>query len=81
MTTAHHFNDALKVNMTISTSVPKDILVRNGLGTPLSIPTSLVNEIGVKSDVLLQLEAVALPQYIILPKDITATQACASLVW
>ena len=81
MTTAHHFNDALKVNMTISTTLPNDILVRNGLGTPLSIPSSHVHENGIKSDVSLQLEAVALPQYIILPKDTTATQACASLVW
>jgi hypothetical protein len=77
MTTAHHFNDILFVNMTISTSIPGDILVRNGLGTPLSINTV---SLGSKA-ILIELEAVALPQYIILPKDTTAAQVCSSLVW
>jgi len=83
MTTAHHFHDFLNVNMTISTSSPSDIIVRNGLGTPLSIsPTQVVmSGTQAQATVLLQLEAVALPQYVILPKDTSASNVCATLVW
>jgi hypothetical protein len=79
MTTAHHFNDMLPVTMSVvTTSDPSSIVVRSGLGTPLTVITTTTSQ---SSPTTLHLEAVALPQYVILPADATATAACASLKW
>jgi hypothetical protein len=92
MTTAHHFNDMLPVKMSVvTTSDPSSIVVRSGLGTPLPVITTTTSQSSpttqptateaAAASVTLHLEAVALPQYVILPADATATAACASLKW
>ena len=76
MSTAHHFNDATPANLTIATASPSAILVRNGLGAPMAVP-----QLPVTGGVQLALQAVALPQYILLPRDVTAAAACRTLLW
>jgi len=77
MTTAHHYNDATPANLTVATaSPPGAILVRNGLGAPMAVAQRPV-----AGGVALALQAVALPQYIVLPRDASAAAACRTLVW
>ena len=77
MTTAHHFNDVTPVTLGVTTDAPGAIVVRSGLGTPLDVARTLASA-GVVS---LALDAAALPQYVVLPTDVTAAAVCATLRW
>jgi hypothetical protein len=77
MTTAHHYNDATPANMTVATASPGAVVVRNGLGAPMPAAQAAAGA----GSVTLALQATALPQYILLPPDATATAACRTLVW
>lgn len=77
MTTAHHFNDFLPVTLTVATGAPGAVVVRSGLGTPLDVALTAAAGGGVD----VALDAVALPQYVLLPPDVTAAAVCATLLW
>lgn len=78
MTTAHHYNDALRATLHVATAAPPAVLVlRNGLGAPMDPAASPAPGGGV--DVALVITP--LPQYLELPPDASAVAACRTLAW
>jgi len=83
MTTAHHFNDFAAATVHVATANPAALRLRNGLGAPIVpvpvVPGAVV--LGGAGGVTLNLTVGALPQYLELPQDASATAVCQSLVW
>ena len=80
MMQGHHYNDYVDVKLKVTTAAPSgELLLRNGLGTPMKITVGEgLEEQGVLA---LSLRVTPLPQYLILPPDSSATDACGTLTW
>ena len=78
MTAAHHFNDRVDATLQVNSVLPPSAFTaRNGLGAAMPLVVS-GNGAGW---IAFNFSIGALPQYVELPADASATAACATLRW
>ncbi len=86
MTTAHHYNDFTPATLTVKTgAAASSLLLRNGVGAPMAVRSAAlsgINSSAHESQIFsLDLRITAMPQYLLLPADASATTVCQSLKW